>query len=150
VKEYVTMKEASVLLDRTTKTIKNYVKRGMIKNFFLVDGKYGQEYKISVRDLEPLGMVNLDVLRDDFVLDDARNLPEENGGISTELQSNGRRKATSDHSSESFIARYEQLVIDLDRARERISRLTEESTRLQQELEEKNMLIQVLMKKSKP
>jgi hypothetical protein len=143
------MKEASLLLDRTTKTIKNYVKRGMIKNFFLVDGKYGQEYKISVRDLEPLGMVYLDVLRDDYVLEDANDLPEETGGNSPELRSKGRRGANSGPADGSFIARYEQLVIDLDRTRQQVGRLTEESTRLQQELEEKNMLIQVLMKKSK-
>src|SRR5512138_1021203 len=61
------MKEAGLLLGKTTKTIKNYIKRGTIKNFFLVDGKYGQEYKISVRDLEPLGITCLDVLRDDFL-----------------------------------------------------------------------------------
>ncbi len=147
-KEYVTMKEAAVLLDRTTKTIKNYIKRGFIKNYFLVDGKYGQEYKISVRDLEPLGMVNLNVLRDDFVLDDAKILPEDFSGISTESASPDSKSLVRGLSAEAFMSRYEHLAVELSQALEKVGRLTEESTRLRQELEEKNMLIQVLMKKN--
>ncbi len=147
-KEYVTMKEAAILLDRTTKTIKNYIKRGFIKNYFLVDGKYGQEYKISVRDLEPLGMVNLNVLRDDFVLDDVKDLPEDFSGISTESCSPDGKSPIRGLSPEAFMSRYEHLAVELSQALEKVGHLTEESTRLRQELEEKNMLIQVLMKKN--
>ena len=53
-KELLTLKEAASLAGRTTKTIKNYIKRGKITNFFLVEGKYGQEYRINVKDIQPL------------------------------------------------------------------------------------------------
>ena len=53
-KELLTLKEAAALAGRTTKTIKNYIKNGTIKNFFLVEGKFGQEYRISLKDVEPL------------------------------------------------------------------------------------------------
>ena len=53
-KELLTLKEAASLAGRTTKTIKNYIKQGKITNFFLVEGKYGQEYRINVKDVEPL------------------------------------------------------------------------------------------------
>ena len=53
-KELLTLKEAASLAGRTTKTIKNYIKQGKITNFFLVEGKYGQEYRINIKDIEPL------------------------------------------------------------------------------------------------
>ncbi len=53
-KELLTLKEAAALTGRTTKTIKNYIKQGKITNYFLVEGKYGQEYRINLKDIEPL------------------------------------------------------------------------------------------------
>ena len=53
-KELLTLKEAASLTGKTTKTIKNYIKSGKIRNFFMVEGKYGQEYRINLKDVEPL------------------------------------------------------------------------------------------------
>ncbi len=151
-KEYLTMKEAGLLLGKTTKTIKNYIKRGVIKNFFLVDGKYGQEYKISVRDLEPLGITCLDVLREDFTVEGKKNIgqsnpPGETGNISGEMKNVSPVNQGNVVDSGQFVARFEEMVLDMGKSREKITSLAEEITKLKQDLEEKNMLIQVLMKK---
>jgi hypothetical protein len=152
VKDYLTMKEAGLLLGKTTKTIKNYIKRGIIKNYFLVDGKYGQEYKISIRDLEPLGITCLDVMREDFSADGKRGHDPGN------LQGTGRGKQGNDGQlsggelekgldAAAFVSRYEEMVIELESSRVRSASLAEENIKLKQELEEKNMLIQVLIRK---
>ncbi len=152
-KEYLTMKEASLLIGKTPKTIKNYIKGGVIKNFFLVEGKYGQEYKISVRDLEPLGMANIEVLKSDYVRERKRSKPEPvpqekagsespgNGDISPETAGSNGQPA-------SVFLRYEEVLMDLGRCKEKLEQVSEENKKLKQEIEEKNMLIQVLMKKS--
>jgi hypothetical protein len=150
-KDYLTMKEASLLIGRTPKTIKNYIKRGLIKNFFLVEGKYGQEYKISVRDLEPLGITCLEVLRDDYTV------PEKRDGDSTEIAgesadiSRGIPGETGKGPANGaiFVVRYEELVIELAKCRHEMERIGLENKRLKQDGEEKDMLIQVLMKKNR-
>ncbi len=145
-KDYVTMKEAALLIGKTSKTVKNYIKKGLIKNFFLVEGKYGQEYKISVRDLEPLGIVYPSVLEDDFSTR-GKNVASEayyqgnNGSIPEEKADNGVDE-------DLLMERYEELLMELGRSRERLETMGEDNRKLRQEIEEKDMLIQMLMKKS--
>ena len=144
-KEYLTMKEAGLLIGKTSKTIKNYIKRGLIKNYFLVDGKYGQEYKISVRDLEPLGIVHSEVLEENFSTrgkDPAtsRLLPGEYTVIPGKSADLGVEE-------EFLLKRYEEVLLELGRCRERLEKMGEESSKLKQEIEEKDMLIQMLIEK---
>jgi hypothetical protein len=149
------MKEASILIGKTPKTIKNYIKRGVIRNFFQVEGKYGTEYKISVRDLEPLGIVFFDILRDDYQgegKDEApeRDIPGEIDDFSTDNDAVSTPPFSPSFDPTPFMERYEEVVMELARSRDRIENLTEENKRLKQDIEEKNMLIQVLTKKGKP
>lgn len=151
-KDYVTMKEAALLIGKTAKTIKNYIKRGVIVNYFLVDGKYGKEYKISVRDLEPLGIKFFEVLQDDFSKEGKKKLekgdvPVENAELAVENESPYEKIGLKNLNVEIFVKRYDETMIELGRCRERIESLTEENRKLNQEIEEKNMLIEVLMKK---
>jgi hypothetical protein len=139
------MKEAGLLIGKTSKTIKNYIKRGLIKNYFLVDGKYGQEYKISVRDLEPLGIVHREVLEESFSTrgkDPATSglLPGESSIIPGKMDDSGIEEET-------LLRRYEEVLLELGRCRERLEKMGEESSRLKQDNEEKDMLIQMLMEK---
>jgi hypothetical protein len=152
VKEYLTMKEASLLIGKTPKTIKNYIKRGVIKNFFQVEGKYGQEYKISLRDLEPLGITFLDVLREDFSAEAkdrgiGRAIPGEKGPGSPGTDIIPGVGSGTDFDPGPFMARYEEVVMELARCRDRLQHMTVENGKLKQDNEEKDMLIHVLMQK---
>jgi hypothetical protein len=146
VKELLTLKEAASLAGRTTKTIKNYIKRGKITNFFLVEGKYGQEYRINVKDIQPLVKA-------------AGKSSSGKGGVSSGKQDNSydnnvlqgedvSQKDIYDRPEYQFLLRRnDEILMDLGRCRSRVEDLERSDLQLRQELEEKNMLISMLMKK---
>jgi hypothetical protein len=145
-KELLTLKEAASLAGRTTKTIKNYIKQGKITNFFLVEGKYGQEYRINVKDVQPL------------VKKQGRNSPGKHGKTSGK---HGRSHENSGLHGENadggdihdrpeyqfLLRRNDEILMDLGRSQARVEELESSNLQLRQELEEKNMLISMLMKK---
>jgi hypothetical protein len=145
-KELLTLKEAASLAGRTTKTIKNYIKQGKITNFFLVDGKYGQEYRINVKDVQPL------------IKKQGGNSPGKHGRTSgkhghshdtSELQGgNAVGGDIYDRPEYQFLLRRnDEILMDLGRSQARVEKLESSNLELRQELEEKNMLISMLMEK---
>ena len=145
-KELLTLKEAAALAGRTTKTIKNYIKQGKITNYFLVDGKYGQEYRINLKDIEPL--------RRKGGKETAKGTGDCHGKKSEPADVYG---FSEDHITPEdiydrpeyrfLLRRNDELVMELGRFRDRVEKAEEENLRLRQELEEKNMLIAMLSKK---
>jgi hypothetical protein len=145
-KELLTLKEAASLAGRTTKTIKNYIKQGKITNFFLVEGKYGQEYRINVKDVQPL------------VKKAGKSSPGK-GGISLGKQdtyNDNNGLGEDDVSPEDIydrpeyqflLRRNDEILMELGRCRAKVENLECSDLQLRQELEEKNMLISMLMKK---
>ena len=148
-KELLTLKEAASLAGRTTKTIKNYIKQGKITNFFLVEGKYGQEYRISLKDVQPLVKKN-------------RKSSSGKIGASGEGGRNvhalgelgGPHRTPEDiydrPEYQFLLRRNDEMLIEMGRSRERAEALEKSNLELRQELEEKNMLISMLMKKEAP
>lgn len=145
-KELLTLKEAASLAGRTTKTIKNYIKQGKITNFFLVEGKYGQEYRINVKDVQPL------------VKKSRRNTPgkdaRSSGKQGESPESIGLHGGTApgdeiyDRPEYQFVLRRnDEILMDLGRSQARVEELEASNLQLRQELEEKNMLISMLMEK---
>lgn len=145
-KELLTLKEAASLAGRTTKTIKNYIKQGKITNFFLVEGKYGQEYRINVKDVEPL------------VKKHGGSSPGKAGktsgkhGHSTDnSELHGENAAGGDiydrPEYQFILRRNDEILMDLGRSQARVEELESSNLELRQELEEKNMLISMLMEK---
>jgi len=145
-KELLTLKEAASLAGRTTKTIKNYIKQGKITNFFLVEGKYGQEYRINVKDVEPL------------VKKSGAHSPGKKGGSSGKISAfseNNELHSGNVSGDEIYdrpeyqflLRRNDEILMDLGRCQAKVEELEKSDLQLRQELEEKNMLIAMLMKK---
>ena len=148
-KELLTLKEAASLAGRTTKTIKNYIKQGKITNFFLVEGKYGQEYRINVKDVEPL------------VKKQGENSPGKKGespgkhGYSQEDSELSGGNAAGDDiydrpEYQFLLRRNDEILMDIGRCQARVEKLESSNLELRQELEEKNMLISMLTEKKPP
>jgi hypothetical protein len=148
-KELLTLKEAASLAGRTTKTIKNYIKQGKITNFFLVEGKYGQEYRINVKDVQPL-------------VKKTGKSSSGKGGVSSgksgdSNDNNGLQEAASSQEEiydrpeyQFLLRRNDEILMELGRCRAKVENLERSDLQLRQELEEKNMLISMLMKKEPP
>ena len=145
-KELLTLKEAAALTGRTTKTIKNYIKQGKITNYFLVEGKYGQEYRINLKDIEPLMKKDRRSSRGKDGADHGKNaegayVP----GVSGERIS---PEDIYDRPEYQFLLRRnDEILMELGRCRERAEKLENSNLQLKQEAEEKDMLISMLMKK---
>jgi hypothetical protein len=147
-RELLTLKEAAALAGRTTKTIKNYIKNGTIKNFFLVEGKFGQEYRISLKDVEPLAKQR-------------KKKVGPKGGLAGEKEGKSQHSGDIDHENiapeeiynrheyQFILKRNEDMLVKLGRYRERLENAERTILELRQELEEKNMLIGMLTKKEK-
>lgn len=149
-KELLTLKEAASLAGRTTKTIKNYIKSGKIRNFFMVEGKYGQEYRINLKDVEPL-------MKKGRKISPGKKAPSSPGNESYVIDD---KKV----SGESFTAetiydrpeyrfilrRNDEILVELGRCREELEELKRANLALRQETEEKDMLIALLSKKESP
>jgi hypothetical protein len=145
-KELLTLKEAASLAGRTTKTIKNYIKQGKISNFFLVEGKYGQEYRISLKDIEPL-------------MKEAGKSPGRRDGTTPGKDADTRDVYGFSGDSISpediydrpeyqfLLRRNDEILMELGRCREKAETLESSNLQLRQEAEEKDMLISMLMKK---
>jgi len=110
-----------------------------------VDGKYGQEYKISVRDLEPLGIVHPEVLEESFST--RGKDPATTGQLPGESSVFPGKSGDGLMDEKPLLKRYEEIILELGRCRERLENMGEESRKLKQEIEEKDMLIQMLMEK---
>jgi len=145
-KELLTLKEAASLAGRTTKTIKNYIKQGKITNFFLVEGKYGQEYRINVKDVQPLAKKQ------------GGNSPGKHGKTSGKHEhshdnnvlhlENAAASDIYDRPEYQFLLRRnDEILMDLGRSQAMVEKLESSNLELRQELEEKNMLISMLMEK---
>jgi hypothetical protein len=163
-KELLTLKEAASLAGKTTKTIKNYIKRGTIKNFFLVEGKYGQEYRISLKDVEPLMKQRKSATPGKKGGSSPGTNPYtiDNGGITERAET--QENIYKSQAYQFLLRRSDELVTDLESCRNQIEALEktvrelrggdrdlEKTIRgLRQELEEKDMLISVLMSKKSP
>jgi hypothetical protein len=149
VKELLTLKEAASLAGRTTKTIKNYIKQGKITNYFLVEGKYGQEYRINVKDVEPLAKK-----RGNNSPGKRGKSPGRGGDPSENNDLQGGNAAGSeiyDRPEYQFLLRRnDEILMDLGRVQARAKELEKSNLELRQELEEKNMLISMLMEKKGP
>jgi len=148
-KELLTLKEAASLAGRTTKTIKNYIKQGKITNFFLVEGKYGQEYRINVRDVEPL------------VKKQAESSPGKKGATSGKQGNSPENSELSGGNAagddiydrpeyQFLLRRNDEILMDIGRCQARVEKLESSNLELRQELEEKNMLISMLTEKKPP
>ena len=145
-KELLTLKEAASLAGKTTKTIKNYIKRGTIKNFFMVEGKYGQEYRISVKDIEPLMKSGAEASRGkEQGSSPGRNPHTVDFERLPETSTTGEE--IYDRPEYQFILRRnDEVLMDLGRCQEMVEKLERSILQLRQELEEKNMLISMLTK----
>jgi excisionase family DNA binding protein len=146
-KELLTLKEAASLTGKTTKTIKNYIKSGKIRNFFMVEGKYGQEYRINLKDVEPLMKKGRKTSpgkkapsspgKETYALDDKK--------ISGETFT---AETIYDRPEYRFILRRnDEIIVELGRCREELEELKSATLSLRQEIEEKDMLIALLSKK---
>jgi excisionase family DNA binding protein len=146
-KELLTLKEAASLTGKTTKTIKNYIKSGKIRNFFMVEGKYGQEYRINLKDVEPLmkkgrkispgKMAGSSPGKNPYAIDDKKNSGE-----------TFTAETIYDRPEYRFILRRnDEILVELGRCREELEELKNANLALRQEIEEKNMLIALLSKK---
>jgi hypothetical protein len=149
-KELLTLKEAASLAGRTTKTIKNYIKSGKIRNFFMVEGKYGQEYRINLKDVEPLMKKGRKISpgekapsspgNESYVIDDKK--------VSGESFT---AETIYDRPEYRFILRRnDEILVELGRCREELEELKRANLALRQETEEKDMLIALLSKKESP
>jgi hypothetical protein len=145
-KELLTLKEAASLAGRTTKTIKNYIKQGKITNFFLVEGKYGQEYRINVKDIQPLAKkAGKSSSGKSDVSSGKSGISADNTGLQEGAVS---QEEIYDRPEYLFLLRRnDEILMELGRYRARVEKLEHSSLQLRQELEEKNMLISMLMKK---
>jgi hypothetical protein len=148
-KELLTLKEAASLAGRTTKTIKNYIKQGKITNFFLVEGKYGQEYRINVKDVEPL------VKKQGENSSGKKREPSGKHGYSQEnIELHGGNETEGDiydrPEYQFLLRRNDEILMDIGRCQARVEKLESSNLELRQELEEKNMLITMLMEKKPP
>jgi predicted site-specific integrase-resolvase len=145
-KELLTLREAASLAGRTTKTIKNYIKQGKITNYFLVDGKYGQEYRINVKDIEPLVKRGKTNTRTQGLLagENRRNLKDIKD---FDCDNIAPEDIYNRHEYQFLLRRNEDMLMKVGRYRERLERLESTLMKLRQELEEKNMLIEMLTKK---
>jgi hypothetical protein len=146
-KELLTLKEAASLAGKTTKTIKNYIKRGVIKNFFMVEGKYGQEYRINVKDIEPL-------MKDGGKSTGGKKRGPTSGKdpytIDIERQADNKDTLEEIYDRPEYqfvLRRNDEVLMDLGRCQDKVEKLERTILRLRQELEEKNMLISMLTKK---
>ena len=148
-KELLTLKEVVSLAGRTTKTIKNYIKQGKITNFFLVEGKYGQEYRINVKDIQPLMKKTGETSSGKSGSPSGKpDSPNDTNGLHEEPFS---REEIYDRPEYQFILRRnDEILMELGRCRARVEKLEQSDLQLRQELEEKNMLISMLMKKKEP
>lgn len=150
IKELLTLKEAASLTGKTTKTIKNYIKSGKIRNFFMVEGKYGQEYRISLKDVEPL-------MKKGRKTSPGKKMPPSSG---KEPYSIDDTKITGETFTAETIynrpeylfilRRNDEIIVELGRCREELEELKRANLALRQEIEEKNMLIALLSKKESP
>jgi len=145
-RELLTLKEAASLAGRTTKTIKNYIKQGKITNFFLVEGKYGQEYRINVRDIEPLIKQGKKVRKRPLGLTGEKEI---NASVINKMA--GEFISPEDiyerPEYKFLLRRNDEMLMEVGRCREQVKNLKRTTLELRQELEEKNMLIAMLMKK---
>lgn len=145
-KELLTLKEAAALAGKTTKTIKNYIKQGKITNFFLVEGKYGQEYRINLKDIEPLLKKGGDRTKGKIGTTPGKkrqHLDNRNFNVGTIS-----REEIYDTPEYTFLLRRnDDLLMELGRLQEKVKKLNNSNLELRQEMEEKNMLIAMLMKK---
>ena len=147
-KELLTLKEAAALAGRTTKTIKNYIKQGKITNFFLVEGKYGQEYRINLKDVEPFVKQGKKKSRPRASLaGEMSNKKSNNNDL--DLENIAPEEIYKRHEYQFLLRRNEDMLIKVGRYRERMEGLERTLLELRQELEEKNMLLAMLMKKQK-
>ena len=141
-KELLTLKEAASLTGKTTKTIKNYIKRGTIRNFFFVEGKFGKEYRINVRELEP-------ILKK---AQGKKSLPRENPAGSAPAGSRGDGEPLDDiyrrPEYKFLLRRNEEILMKLGKVQGKVKDLEREKLALKQELEEKNNLIEIYEQKS--
>lgn len=145
-KELLTLKEAAALTGRTTKTIKNYIKRGTITNYFLVEGKYGQEYRINLKDVEPLVKKEPRNTRGNEGSDPGKNAEAtDTPGVSGERISPEDIYERPEY--QFILRRNDEILMELGRCRERAEKLESSNLQLRQEAEEKDMLISMLMKK---
>ena len=148
-KELLTLKEAAALTGRTTKTIKNYIKQGKISNFFLVEGKYGQEYRISLKDIEPLMKK---AAKGPGIKDGTT--PGKDGDIHDVYGFSGDGISPEDiydrPEFQFLLRRNDEILMELGRCREKVENLERSNLQLRQEAEEKDMLISMLMKKDPP
>jgi len=147
VKELLTLKEAASLTGKTTKTIKNYIKSGKIRNFFMVEGKYGQEYRINLKDVEPLMKKGRKTTPGKKAAASPGNEPYavEGKRVSEETFT---AETIYDRPEYRFILRRnEEILVELGRCREELAETKRANLALRQELEEKDMLIALLSKK---
>jgi hypothetical protein len=148
-KELLTLKEAAALAGRTTKTIKNYIKQGKISNFFLVEGKYGQEYRISIKDVEPL-MKKAGKSSPGKIVSAGEGL---GNGHTYQAVDNTVTPLGDIYDRPEYqflLRRNDEILMELGRCREKAEKLKRSNLELRQELEEKNMLISMLTKKDDP
>jgi Mg2+ and Co2+ transporter CorA len=145
-KELLTLKEAAALAGRTTKTIKNYIKQGKITNFFLVEGKYGQEYRISLKDIEPLVKQGKKKGAGEGPLSGERSHIHKNNN-DMDHENIAPEEIYNRHEYQFVLRRNEDMLMKVGRYRERLETLERTVMELRQELGEKNMLIAMLMKK---
>jgi hypothetical protein len=147
-KELLTLKEAASLTGKTTKTIKNYIKRGTIRNFFFVEGKFGKEYRINVRELEPI------LKKAQGKSPGKKSLPREDpaGGAPAGGRSDGEPLDDIYRRSEYkfLLRRNEEILMKLGKVQGKVKDLERENLALKQELEEKNNLIEIYEQKSHP
>lgn len=145
-KELLTLKEAAALTGRTTKTIKNYIKQGKITNFFLVEGKYGQEYRINLKDVEPL---RKKVGKESA--DGRGSSPGKKSVVADIYGFYGEAISPEDIYDRPeyrfLLRRNDEILMELGRCREKVEKIGNSNLQLKQELEEKNMLISMLSKK---
>ena len=145
-KELLTLKEAAALTGRTTKTIKNYIKRGTITNYFLVEGKYGQEYRINLKDVEPLMKKGRRDSRGKEAADPRKNA--ESAGAQGVPGEGISPEEIYDRPEYLFLQRRnDEILMELGRCREKAEKLESLNLQLKQEAEEKDMLISMLMRK---
>jgi hypothetical protein len=149
-KELLTLKEAASLAGKTTKTIKNYIKSGKIRNFFMVEGKYGQEYRINLKDIEPL-------MKKGRKTSPGKKAPSSPGSDTYPIDNKNVSGSTLtaetiyDRPEYRFmLRRNDEVVVELGRCREEMEKLKRTNLALRQEIEEKNMLITLLSKKELP
>lgn len=147
-KELLTLKEAASLAGRTTKTIKNYIKQGKITNFFLVEGKYGQEYRINIKDIEPLVKQGKTKGRTGASLAGEKDKNAFSSNM-VDHENIAPEEIYNRHEYQFILRRNEDMLIKVGRYREKLENLEQTVRELRQELGEKNMLIEMLSREKK-